>query len=64
MKGGCKEKRAQGHRTGELMARDPFRNRGRVLNFYILLKSEHGGVKVYNLEICHDNISLEIHADL
>lgn len=46
------------------MTRDPFRGRKEVLSHTALLKFEHGGVNVYNLEICYVNLAIEIHFGL
>lgn len=43
------------------MARDPFRSREEFFSYTVLLKFEHQGMKVYSLEICYDNLSIEIH---
>lgn len=44
----------------ELMARDLFRSREEFCSYTVLLKFEHGSMKVCNLEICCDNLSIEI----
>ena len=50
--------------TYKLMTRDPFRGRKEVLSHTVLLKFEHGGMKVYNLEICYVNLAIDIHIGL
>lgn len=47
---GMERKKAHGHRTHNLMTRDPFRDREEVLS-HRLLRFEHGGKKVYNPDL-------------
>lgn len=43
------------------MARDPFKSREEFFSYTVLLKFEHGGMKVYSLEIYYDKLSIVIH---
>lgn len=44
-----------------LMARDPFRSKEKFFSYTVLLKFEHGGMKVCNLVICYVNLAIEIY---